>query len=76
MDTTVQMVENEVKPVMDTTVHMAESEVEANYVHNSMDGRERSGSQLWTQQYRWQRARWKTIMDTALWMAESEVEAN
>ena len=61
---------------MDTTVRMAESEVEANCGHNSMDDRERGGTQLWTQQYRWQSARWKLIVDITVRMAKSEVEAN
>ena len=60
---------------MDTTVRMVESEVEANCGHNSMDDIERGGNQLRTQQYRWQRARWKLIVDTTVRMVESEVEA-
>ena len=36
---------------MDTIIRMAESEMETSYGHDSKDGRERNGNQLWTQQY-------------------------
>ena len=36
--------------------------MEVSYGHNSTDGRELGGSQLWAQQYGWQRARWKPVM--------------
>ena len=50
--------------------------MEVSYGNNSTDGRERGGSQLWKQQYGWQRARWKSVMETTVRMTESEVEAN
>ena len=59
---------------MDTTVWMIDSEVEANYGNNSMDDRERGGSQLWIQWYGWHRESWKSVMETTVWMTESEVE--
>ena len=59
---------------MDTTVWMIDSEVEANYGNNSMDDRERGGSQLWIQRYGWQRVRWKSVVETIVRMAEIEVE--
>ena len=44
-----RMVESE----EENKIRMAESEVEASCGHNSTDGRERGGSQLWTQRFGW-----------------------
>ena len=61
---------------MDATVWMAESEVEVSYGNNSMDDRERGGSQLWKQQYGWQKESWKSVVETTVRMAEIEVEVS
>ena len=50
--------------------------MEANYCHNTTDVRESGGSQLWAQQYGWQRAIEKPVLGTTIRMTESEVEAN
>ena len=63
-----RMVESE----EENKIRMAESEVETSYENNSMDDRERGGSQLLTQQYIWTRARWKPTMGKTVRLAESD----
>ena len=51
METTELMAESDVETSYALNSTKTYSQVEANYGHNSMDDRQRGGSQLWTQQY-------------------------